>query len=419
MKKVIVSLLTFWLAFPLSLFAQEDLEQGYYPFIDYTENHICFGQKTALSYFFKNLDSLAQGEDKQVNIVQIGDSHIQADFFSNHLRKRAQKNFHFGNGGKGFIFPYRLAKTNNPSSYYVSYTGKWEGKRNSVSKHKYDWGVSGIAATTYNSSASFSIKLNTKHQDSLLHYTTNNIRVYYPVTSSKMYSIFVQQGDSLLVGTIDTLGGYIEFKLDTLVEKVKFKFKKTETSQSKFSIEGILLNNDESGIVYHSIGVNGAQFRSYLKCPKFVQHLKTLDPHLIILSLGTNDAYGTPFNPTDFRKMVNQLLDWIQEASPNTSILFTCPGDNLRKRKYKNHDNEKAGMILFDISKKRNMAAWDLFKVMGGLSSIHQWNAQGLSQNDFLHMTSKGYILQGELLFQALIMDAYFGQHQQILKSKN
>ncbi len=328
-----------------------------------------------------------------------------------------QKNFHFGNGGKGFIFPYRLAKTNNPNTYHVSYTGKWEGQRNSVSKHKYDWGVAGISATTYNSSATFSIKLNTKYQDTLLHYSTNNIRVYCPVTSPKIFSIFVQQGDSLLTGRIDTLGGYIEFNLDTLVEKVTFKLRKTEATQNKFSVEGIFLNNDENGIIYHSIGVNGAQFRSFLKCPKFVQHLSTLDPHLIILSLGTNDAYGTPFDTNNFRGMVNQLIKWIREASPNSSILFTCPGDNLRKKRYKNLDNERAGKVLFEIAKKENIAVWDLFQVMGGLSSIYKWQEQGLSGHDFLHMSSRGYILQGELLFQALIMDTYFGQHEQILKT--
>ncbi|MCP4520481.1 MAG: hypothetical protein GY827_02100 [Cytophagales bacterium] len=401
------------------VWGQEYLESGYYPFINYQDNHIHLGQASALDYFFTNLDSLAKGEDKQINIVQIGDSHIQADFLSNHLRKRTQTTFHFGNGGKGFIFPYRLAKTNNPYSYHISYTGKWTGQRNSVSKHKYDWGVSGIVATTSNSKASFTVKLNTSKTDTNVSYNANNVRLYYPVNSPKSYEVYIKQGDDKIEGKIDSLGGYIEFELDTVVEKIRFQLRKTNSGQKNFHIEGILLNNDENGIVFHSIGVNGAQYKSYLRCPKFTQHLKTLNPHLIILSLGTNDAYHSPFNSQEFAGMVNQLLNWIREASPQTSILLTCPGDNLQKRTRYNPNNVTATEVLFQIAKKRNLATWDLHKIMGGKESIRYWNAYELAQNDFLHLTPKGYLLQGELLFQALIMDTYFGNRQQILSTKH
>lgn len=398
--------------------AQEELEKGFYPFINYSENQIFLGQEKALTYFCENMDSLAKGEEKQVNIVHIGDSHIQADFFSNQIRKRSQKTFHLGNGGKGFIFPYRLAKTNNPNSYRVSYTGSWNGKRNSVSSHHYDWGVSGVVATTTSHSSTFSIQLNTQ-EDSCIHYNTNHIRVYYPVTDIQSFEIFIQKEDSLFTGIIDTLGGFIQFELDELVDKINFKLKKTNSTQRHFNVEGILLNNDESGIVFHSIGVNGAQFRSYLKCPKFIPQLKSINPHLIIISLGTNDVYGmSSLNTSDLKRNIEKLLGWIREACPNTSILLTCPSDNLYKRRSKNHNNGIAGKLYKELAKKHNLAIWDLYTIMGGLSSIYSWQQQGLAQGDFLHFSAKGYTLQGELLFRALFLDAYFGKYQQILKSQ-
>ena len=48
--------------------AQEELEKGFYPFINYSENRIFLGQEKALTYFCENMDSLAKGEEKQVNI---------------------------------------------------------------------------------------------------------------------------------------------------------------------------------------------------------------------------------------------------------------------------------------------------------------------------------------------------------------
>lgn len=416
MKNINCIILLFFTSF--FVIAQEELEKGFYPFINYSDNHVFLGQEKALTYFFENMDSLAKGEDKQINIVHIGDSHIQADFFSNQIRKRSQTTFHLGNGGKGFIFPYPLAKTNNPNSYRVSYTGKWVGERISVSKHNYDWGVSGVIATTTSPFSTFSIQLNTQ-EDSSIYYNTNHIRVYYPVTDIHSYEIFIEKDDSLLTGKIDTLGGFIEFDLDTLVDNLKFKFKKTNANQRNFNIEGILLNNDESGIIFHSIGVNGAQFRSYLKCTKFIPQLKSLNPHLIIISLGTNDVYGmNSLNTNDLKRNIEKLLTWIREASPNTSILFTCPSDNLYKRRSPNHNNGIAGKLYKELAEEHNLAVWDLYTIMGGLSSIYAWQKQGLAQGDFLHFSARGYTLQGELLFRALFLEAYFGKYNQILNSQ-
>ena len=58
--------------------------------------------------------------DKQgvINIVHIGDSHIQADYFSGMLRMCLQKQF--GNAGRGLIFPYKVAKTNEPYNYLTT-----------------------------------------------------------------------------------------------------------------------------------------------------------------------------------------------------------------------------------------------------------------------------------------------------------
>ena len=73
---------------------------------------------TSLKSFYKKLEKLEKLEKTQkgrVTITHIGDSHIQADFLSGTIRQKIQ--LKFGNAGRGLIFPYRAAKSNEPSSY--------------------------------------------------------------------------------------------------------------------------------------------------------------------------------------------------------------------------------------------------------------------------------------------------------------
>ncbi|HEU4497482.1 MAG TPA: hypothetical protein VFR70_10560, partial [Flavobacterium sp.] len=64
----------------------------------------------ALKSFYEKLNRNRQSRSGKINIVHIGDSHIQADLMTNSIRKKLQQEF--GNGGRGFIFPYSLARTN-------------------------------------------------------------------------------------------------------------------------------------------------------------------------------------------------------------------------------------------------------------------------------------------------------------------
>ena len=55
------------------------------------------------------------------------------------------------------------------------------------------------------------------------------------------------------------------------------------TESSSFTLNGIVLENDQNGIIYHSIGVNGAHFSDYNKSPRFFEQIKALAPDLIII----------------------------------------------------------------------------------------------------------------------------------------
>lgn len=85
------------------------------------------------NHFFSKLDSVYSGKKEKLHIFHIGGSHIQADIYSNKLRTYFQNMNEVSMGQRGFVFPFQLAHTNNPSNYSIKATkDKWKGYRNSV-----------------------------------------------------------------------------------------------------------------------------------------------------------------------------------------------------------------------------------------------------------------------------------------------
>lgn len=393
----------------------EIYEPRYFDFVEYDKNEVVLPRASALDHFFQSLDRLAENQDDKVRIVHIGDSHIQADYFSNHIREQILTIPYFGNGGRGFVFPYSVAKTNNPINYYSTGKGRWSGSRNSVNKHSSRWGLAGVTATTYDSTATFMVRLNTDEKSPLT-FATDMVKVFYPTRDSTEYEVGLRlSNDSLVQGVVDTLG-WVTFELDSLSEEVWFELIKRNQYQNHFTLQGLFLGNEDPGVVYSSLGVNGAKVNSFLKCQDFIPQLESTHPDLVIISLGTNDAYNTAFNGIIYKREVEQLVAWIRQAAPESSILLTTPGDCFRRRRYINYDNAKAKNVLIQVAKEQGLAVWDFYEIMGGLRSMEKWRDYGLGKRDLIHLTDKGYVLQGELLFNALIIDKYFGEYQTFVK---
>jgi hypothetical protein len=79
-----------------------------YKFIEVSKNII--GNDSCLKTFYAKLANLKKTKNGVVTVTQIGDSHIQADFFSGTMRQKLQ--LKYGNSGRGLIFPYHVAKSN-------------------------------------------------------------------------------------------------------------------------------------------------------------------------------------------------------------------------------------------------------------------------------------------------------------------
>lgn len=334
--------------------------------------------------------------------MHIGDSHVQADFFSGNLRAKLQTFFVGSQNGRGFIFPYKVAQTNNPLNYRVKSKGTWQSCKNIDANLKCKLGLSGIAVLTQDARAEISINIADK---ALPGYDFNQLMVFHEFGEGQ-YEPYIE---GAIRKTAYPDKGYTLFEFNRNRERITLSLAQMQEQQSEFSLYGLNFESTDGGIIYHTVGINGARFDSYLKCDYFIPHLNALEPDWVIVSLGTNDVYTNAFRPEIFKENAYKLVMQIRRAAPTAAILLTLPGDHLMKRNMQNPNIALAGEILAELAKTLHYAVWDFYTVMGGEGSIENWRYAGLAHTDFLHYTQKGYVYQGQLFFNAFIKayDAY------------
>lgn len=193
-------------------------------------------------------------------------------------------------------------------------------------------------------------------------------------------------------------------QLDYPVNSISLRGQRTSPQQSQSMIYGMVLENtNNSGVLYHMAGVNGAKYESFNASRNFIEQVSELTPDLIIISLGTNEAIGGGFSPGSFYRQLDQLIVSLEQNMPYASILITTLPDTYLARKYKNPNGTRAKDLLYNYSLNNDLACWNLFDIMGGEGAMEHWYRNGLAQNDRIHFTWKGYGLQGDLLFEALM----------------
>lgn len=399
--------LSFFLLAWLVLYSNTANAQDYpyeveqFDFVQYDKNELQFpGSHDRFQGLYNRIDTLLFRGKGQINVVHVGGSHIQADMWSDRLRQRLQTFFPGNRGSRGLIFPYRMAKTNNPANYQAEFTGTWSGCRCVQRDRGCTFGLTGINVTTRDEVTTIRIYFRGENSDE---YAFDRVRVFYDQGPT---SYDVRIADSIpYTKEQDLEGGFDRFQIGEFMTELKLEIRKTDTLQNHFTLYGIALESEDPGFIYHAIGVNGAATVSYKRCQLWEQHLRSIKPDLVIFSIGINDANGPNFDPNYYERNYDELVRRVYAANPDAAILFTTNNDSYYKRRYPNKNAEKVRKAMMNLAKRHGAAVWDMYGVMGGLGSIKTWVEAGLANPDKIHLLKPGYVLVGDLMFNALMQD--------------
>jgi lysophospholipase L1-like esterase len=352
---------------------------------------------SAFNKFYSKLDKMKSEKFQRVGIVHMGGSHVQGGTWSNTFAGRFQQTFITGGGGY-FVFPFRIAKTNG-QPYAGSFSnGRWKRCRAVGKEFCLPLGMSAMSIMTNDSAGFFGVNLTAKAHCKYV----NVVKVYHNFNPS--FSFELSPPDTFKYSRKDfPENGYSQFVFSMPVDSVCFNLKRVDTLQKDFTLYGFSLENDlTSGFYLAALGANGASSSSFLRCAQLVPQLATLNADLYVISLGVNDTQSKGFEKDDYIENYDSLITFIRKASPDAAIILTTTTDNFIKRKTSNKRTISAREAMFELMNKHHIAVWDLFSLMGGYKSMLKWYKAGLASKDKVHFTGKGYVLLGDLMYEAV-----------------
>lgn len=362
---------------------------------------------------------------RPLSILNIGDSHIQANMGTGVTRELLQ--YKYGNAGRGIITPLRMSGTNQPYDYTFSSSLPYTAVKLMKAPWKRTMGFTGTSITPSTTLSNITIGTRTEED-------------YNPFNSITLF----HKGKMVISGVTDELGNKIAF---TQQPSRDFTYLKLASPQTRVTITyenlgdltlfGANLSGGRPGVFYHSIGNNGATYDTYNRIGDIGASIKPLTPNLVILSLGTNEAFGR-LDTARLRNSIDKLVKDIREANPTAEILLVTPMECYRsttktvtkkipvtsrkkrkgkKRRVTHYKTVKTKVrssgvntnirpirdAIVAYGAENGIPVYDFWQVAGGSGAAATWIKNGLFSPDRVHHSAKGYRLEGRLMYDALV----------------
>lgn len=381
--------------FSANTFAQQmpQVQTKVYPFINTAGNRIT--NSNALDSFYKKLQTLKQTAQGTVSIVHIGDSHLQAGSLTAIVRNGLQA--FFGNAGRGIIFPYQLAKSNAPEDISSSSDVQWKYNRVAHPELPGNCGIAGFYISTKEDRPRINTWLK---EDSLNDMSFSTVKLFMDTAHNWLLHAAGRK-DYLVDGKLED--GALYHQVDLSMPATGFSLTYISGNDDSEKIfYGASLENNKPGVLYHSIGVNGAKYDSYSNAPLFLQQLPALKADLYIISMGTNEAQALNIDADAFTASVRSFVNKLLAASPGAAVLITTPADSYFNGKMLSKPMNDLNKVLQSTAASSGYALWDLYGFTGRYGSSRSWMSAGLMSHDKIHYNKAGYELQGKLLLSAL-----------------
>lgn len=396
-------------------------------------------------------------KSKVVNILLIGDSHVQAGVLPNMLRNYFQQKY--GNAGRGLIFPYQVANSNGPDDFTSSSNQTWGNFRLTYEQSVFkEMGVAGFVIgnnmdsfleikfandddmfskvtifndrqmigdflTSYKDSKDLSDFAKRKKQ--IIKYTIEN-NTTYPEIASKFYTTTTRltqlNGTSIqkpIAGkSVDVEENTIDynkaFENNLVVNSIKKitsdttqilfnNLKKNFLIRSQPAQQNLFygfqfFNNADHGVVFNAVGVNGATYGDFSKYLLTLEQIKKLDSDFVIISLGTNESVSS-ITKEQFMTNGRNLIKNLRSENRTLPILLLSPTDNkLAAKKVK-----IVADWVQELSIRESTAFLNFYDLMGGpLYFNHALNTKE-ARPDNVHFNTSGYQKQAQYIWQAFL----------------
>lgn len=374
---------------------------------------------------------------RAITILQIGDGHTSADFFTGDLRKALQARY--GDGGPGYVTAGHPHIGVRSATLSITSSPGWTYKALQRSDNISEFWLSGFNSVAVAEGQTMSFSANR------------------PVTFDMIEVEVVRQPGG---GAIDIrLDGAVESKFDLeapeidpvvirllpnrgATDRVK-QISITTTRAGTVNLASVAIYNRSSGVTYNSVGYPDATVGIINKFDArlFASELRRIDPQIVVLSFGSNEGFNESLDLESYSNNYQQAVRKIKSTLPSASVVVVAPPDgselpgNCRDKGTRGQCRgpsssrspsadgaqdaaalvecawrtppklDRVRDIQRDIAQREGLVYWNWASIMPRQCGADLWASQSppLMAKDHQHFTSSGYKLSADQFARALI----------------
>jgi lysophospholipase L1-like esterase len=389
-----------------------------------------------LSRFHARLADLEAGRLARLTILQIGDSHTEAEHFSGRLRALFQARF--GNAGRGMLAPGAPVDYWRPYQVRAQQAGKWQVFSSNKSDHApLPFGLSGFVVRGASPTDSMTLLAGDDSEG------FDSVEIgYYRRPDGGTIDVTV---DGKPVDEIATRGeSYAMARQAFRLAAAGRRLEVRPHGDGSVDVADWAVYRNSRGVVLTSHGFSGAQvgIMERWDWTTVASQLRELDPSLIVLAFGTNEGYAPKSRLQDYESRLQARIGALQQAAPNASIVLVAGPDANRIPGYcggngAQHDRMPCKPLSADevagydallsrsdrslcrwhtpgsydlvraaqraVALRTGMYFWDWLEAQGGMCSAYRWEQEGLVHKDRVHMKKDGYWRSADQLYAMLL----------------
>jgi len=361
----------------------------------------------------KSLDpfyaALARTEAKQpgaiTRITHYGDSPITNDGLTAPTRRMLQEQF--GDAGHGFILIDKPWAWYGHQAITFSSGGGWNDNAMGPASNASEFGLGGayVTASGAGKYARFA-----PASDGAMGKNFSRMEVYYLNTpGGGQFSVSVNGQDSQMVSTDSpsTASGFYEIR----AKNSGANSFEVRSGSGTVRLFGAVIENDGPGIVYDSLGVNGAYAGLLVTAmaeAHWQEQLRHRKPDLVILNYGTNESqYASADQMQRYERDLHEVIRRVRVGLPGVAILVISPMDRGKKVGGGKIITWPSIPAIVEMQRRvaleENCAFFNMYQAMGGEGTMAKWAAaKNMVSSDLIHPSPKGAEIIGGLTYEAL-----------------
>ena len=347
------------------------------------------------------------GAGDAVRISVFGASHTGGDFFTGELRRQLQDRH--GDRGHGFVFPASLYEGHRAHDINLcsspGWRSDWVGRRNS----RWD-GLHGFSGASVSTSDPLDFAWIETTRDNDHGRSWDRVQVWaLGQPGGGSLEITVDTADPVVIDTHRPRAELLHIVLD--LPDGAHRAKVRGQGDGEVRLFGISGERSTPGVLVDAIGIRGRTARTWIDWASELRDpgLQGLDPDLVVLAYGTNEAADTDYAMWRYREELRRVLGILRTDLPSAACILVGPSDRAKVvKKGKQYAiwgrTAPVAQVQREVAPEFGCAFWDWQMAQGGPGAMLSWRAVDppLAGWDYIHFTQAGYTRSAELFLAAL-----------------